>query len=58
MTYFKHTVVQITYYHSKREESGHSEAILDQSKTETQQSKLQIRCGSSLGRRAWMALPF
>ena len=38
--YFQHTVVQYIH-HSKREEGEHSEEILNQWKTETQQSNLQ-----------------
>lgn len=37
----RHAMAQNTHYHPKREEWGHSEEILDESKSETQQEKLQ-----------------
>jgi hypothetical protein len=41
-TYFQYTVVQDTYYHSKRDKKKHNEEILGQSKTENHQGKLHI----------------
>ena len=43
--YFQYTITQSIYYHSKRGELGHSEEMLDQIKSKTQQGKLQ-RCSS------------
>lgn len=39
ITYFQYTMAKNVHYHSKREELGHSEEILYQSKNETQQGK-------------------
>lgn len=39
ITHFQHTMAQSVHHHSQREESGHSEETLDQSKTLIQQNK-------------------